>query len=824
MTDTRSIALIASCGEDARVPEQPGGTVTLVFTDIENSTRLLHELGQEAYREALAQHRQVVRAAFARHSGYEVDYEGDAFFYAFPDAGEAVTAVAEAMRGLESGPIRIRVGLNTGEPGLDPPKYVGMDVHVAARVMSVGYGGQVLLSQATRELVDVELKDLGEHRLKDIADPVWLYQLGKGEFPPLKSLNNTNLPTPASSFLGRDVELEEADRLLSRGRLLTVSGPGGAGKTRFAIELASRQLSRFPNGVFWVSLAALREPALVIETIAQMLGARDGLADYIGPRRMLLLLDNLEQVIEAAPELSELVAACENLTLLVTSRELLRVEGEVEFALPPLAPGAAVELFCERARCEPSIPIEQLSVRLDGLPLAIELAAARMSVFTPEQLLERLAQRLDLFRGRRDADPRQRTLRATIQWSYDLLAGGEASLFRRLAVFAGGWTLEAAEDVDDAHVDVLQSLVEKSLLRHTGNRFSMLETIREFALEQLEGEGETAAARSAYCTWMLRLADEAREGLEGASQGEWLDRLHEEHGNVREVLTLALDAADGELALGIAIDLVRDGWLRPGEALGWLERGLELRDRLPPELVADALRAAGETAWFAGDPARVTELVEDGLAIYEQLGDERGIAKMYNRLGPPLQAMGRLDDAAAVIEKAAALLGRLGEDRELAIALNNLGSVTRMRGDLGRARYLLESAIALNRKLGDLQATRMTLDSLADMWMQAGDLERGISFSREALEIAWANRDLISVAVCFGRLAVAASGLGNVRGAAMFWGAAERLDAELGQTVWRNRRASCEARLSREVLTDEEGLATGRALRTAKAVEFALGS
>ena len=340
---------------------QPSGEVTLVFSDIEGSTRLLEELGMDAYREALAEHRRIVREACNRHSGYEVDYEGDAFFYAFSSAAEAVSAVSEAMAGLDEGPICIRVGIHTGTPGLDPPKYVGMDVHFAARVMSSAHGGQVVLSKSTADLVDVLLTDLGEHRLKDIEQAVPIFQLGDGSFPPLKTISNTNLARPASSFLGREAELATVlSRIEAGARLVTLTGPGGTGKTRLALEAASSLVPEYKAGVFWVGLATLRDPALVTETIAQTLGAKDGLAAYIGERELLLLLDNLEQVIEAAPELSGLLQECPNLTLLVTSRELLRVSGEVEYTVPPLAEAEAVKLFCERAQLEPSEEIAEL--------------------------------------------------------------------------------------------------------------------------------------------------------------------------------------------------------------------------------------------------------------------------------------------------------------------------------------------------------------------------------------------------------------------------------------------------------------------------------
>ena len=331
----------------------------MVFTDIEGSTRLLEQLGTAAYRTALAEHRRIVRAACARHDGYEMDNEGDAFFYAFSSAQLAVAAVSEVMASSRNGPIRIRVGIHAGEPELDPPKYVGLDVHLAARIMGSAHGGQVVLSGEATRLVgsaDLELCDLGEHRLKDIAAPVPIFQLGTERFPPLKTISNTNLPHPASSFIGRERELAELVELLrgKQARLLSLTGPGGTGKTRLAIEAAASVVTDYKAGVFWVGLATLRDPALVTEAIGQTLGAKDGLASHIREREMLLLLDNLEQVIGAAPALSQLLHSCPNLSVLVTSRELLRVQGEVEFRVPPLAGPEAIGLFCERSRLEPS--------------------------------------------------------------------------------------------------------------------------------------------------------------------------------------------------------------------------------------------------------------------------------------------------------------------------------------------------------------------------------------------------------------------------------------------------------------------------------------
>ena len=492
----------------AQMAELPSGTVTFLFSDIEESTRLLDELGPEAYREALREHRRVLREVFGRHGGYEVDYAGDAFFVAFQEAVAGAAAAREAQAALADGRVRVRMGLHTGTPLLDPPKYVGRDVHLAARVMGAGHGGQVLLTQKTREQVDEAVRELGEHRLKDFDEPVALFQLGDGAFPPLKTISNTNLPRPASSFVGREREVAEVLALVREGtRLLTLTGPGGSGKTRLAIEVAAELVPAFKAGVFWVGLAALRDTGLVLETVAQTLGAKVELAVHVGERELLFLLDNLEQVVEVAPELAALVEACPNLVLLVTSREVLRVRGEVEYEVLSLAERDAVSLFSERARLPSSPVVQELCRRLDDMPLALELAAARTKVLTPEQILDRLGDRLDLFEGGRDAEPRQATLRATIAWSYDLLAPEDQRLFARLAVFTGGCTLEAVEEVCDADLDTLQSLVEKSLVRRTGDRFWMLETIREHSSERLAESGEEEARRRAHAACYLTLAE-----------------------------------------------------------------------------------------------------------------------------------------------------------------------------------------------------------------------------------------------------------------------------------------------------------------------------
>jgi predicted ATPase/class 3 adenylate cyclase len=514
----------------------PRGTVTFLFTDIEGSTRLLHEVGEARYGELLSEHYRELREVFSRHTGVEVGTQGDSFFYVFAHAKDALAAASAAQAQLSTGPIRVRMGLHTGIPLLTEDGYVGIEIHRAARIAAAAHGGQVVLSKETRSSIDdaFRVRDLGEHRVKDFDEPVWIFQLGRQAFPPLKTISNTNLPRPVSSFIGRDREVEAIASLFRDGaRLVTLTGPGGSGKTRLAIEAAAELVPDQRNGVFWVGLAPLRDPALVLETIGRTLGAKDGLAAHIGEKEMLLLLDNFEQVVEAATDIPLLLEACPNLRLLVTSRELLRLRGEVDYAVPPLADREAVELFCARAHGEPDHAVSELCRRLDNLPLALELAAARTRVLSVAQILERLAQRLDLLKGGRDAEARQLTLRATIEWSHHLLTPGEQRLFAALSVFAGGCTLQAATTVAGADIDTLQSLVDKSLVRFRDERFWMLETIREFAVERLAELGEAEKLRRRHAELFVALAEEAEPNLRAVSEAGWLDRLQRDHDAVQ---------------------------------------------------------------------------------------------------------------------------------------------------------------------------------------------------------------------------------------------------------------------------------------------------
>jgi predicted ATPase len=717
----------------------PSGTVTFLFTDVEGSTKLLHELGAEGYAAALAEHRRAVREACARHEGVEVDTQGDAFFFAFPSAPGALTAADEMTDALASGQIQVRIGLHTGTPLLTEEGYIGDDVHFGARVAASSHGGQVVLSSATAKAVELPLTDLGEHRLKDIAEPVSIFQLGDGSFPPLKTISNTNLPRPASSFVGRDEELREVlSRIEAGARLLTLTGPGGTGKTRLALEAAASLVPDYKAGVFWIGLAAVRDPALVTETIAQTLGAKDGLADHIAEREMLLLLDNLEQVVDAAPELSSLLSSCPDLTLLVTSRELLRVQGEVECAVPPLAEPDAVTLFCERAQLEPSDEIAELCARLDNLPLAVELAAARTKALSPAQILERLAQRLDLLKGGRDADPRQQTLRATIEWSYDLLSEEEQRLFSRLSVFAGGCTLEAAEEVAGADLDTLQSLVEKSLVRFTNERYWLLETIREFALEQIariKSEHDELGER--HFAYLLRLAESHGDELWDAKHEDAMRFYEQEYPNLRAALSWARDIGRGPSFLRLA-SAMSDFWrasdyLREGR--DWLEQALTIDtgDRMSER--ASALSNASGIASLLGDLSAAEIRAEQALELYREAGDLSGCALSMSRLANVLVERGENDRARGLYDDALDLARAAGDERTTALALTNVGALALEEGRVEAAEAAFGESRERFRSLGNKRGLAVSLGSLGEAALARQQRDEAAAFLKESAQL-----------------------------------------------------------------------------------------
>ncbi|MGH3136203.1 MAG: ATP-binding protein [Gaiellaceae bacterium] len=802
----------------------PSGTVTFLFTDVEGSTRLLHELGVEAYTEALAEHRRVIREACTRERGVEVDTQGDAFFFAFSTAPEALAAASALTQALSTGPIKARVGLHTGTPLLTDEGYTGSDVVLGARIASSAHGGQVVLSSATRELLhhSAALTRLGDHRFKDVEAPVSVYQLGSAIFAPLKTISNTNLPRPASSFVGRQAELAVVLAQLAAGaRLLTLTGPGGSGKTRLAIEAASALVPEYQAGIYWVGLSALRDPALVTETIAQTLGAKDGLEDHIGEREMLVLLDNLEQVIDSAPELASLLARCPNITLLVTSRELLRVSGEVEYPVLPLAEPEAVTLFCQRSTLEPTGEISTLCTRLDSMPLAVELAAARTKAMSPAQILERLSGRLDLLKGGRDADPRQQTLRATIEWSHDLLSLEEQELFARLAIFAGTWTLEAAEEVCDADLDILQSLVEKSLVRFSNERYWMFETIQEYARERLHQSGEADVVRIRHMEFFVATAEAMhREWMYGTdlrSSNLW---FRTERDNLRAAVESAADRIDLQLAL---LHAIRSHWtLSPAERRRRLEAALSEADDQPAVVRARALAGVAEAALFVGDIESALAHHEQAVDLYRSLGDEEGVARSLVGLGREHEELGRHAEARKLYEEALETARRAPSPPVIVGASTALAYAAIEGRDF-------ERALSLATELEDVESGewRVSLVIVGLVALERGDVGGAARLFRECVAETYEVGAQSSLAFDLDVLAAALAASGNAERAAVLAGHSEALRDAIGSQpdflIRRIRAGVAEA--ARRELGDERyraALARGASMSVDEAVQLAL--
>jgi predicted ATPase len=810
------------------MPTLPTGTVTFLFTDVEGSTKLLHELGPEAYAEALAEHRRIVREAVAARGGVEVDTQGDAFFIAFPEAAGALAAAGEAREALAGGPIRVRMGLHTGTPHLAADGYVGDDVHRTARIAAAGHGGQILVSAGTAAVVGTDgLRELGEHRLKDFAEPITIYQQGDERFPPLKSISNTNLPHPASSFIGREREVGEvAAQLRDGARLLTLTGPGGSGKTRLAIEAATDLVPEFKAGVFWVGLAALRDPEVVAETISQTIGAKDGLAGHIGEREMLLLIDNLEQVIEAASELADLVEACPNLRLLVTSRELLRVRGEVEYPVLPLAEVEAIKLFRTRSQLAPDPAIGELCRRLDNLPLAVELAAARTAVLTPTQILDRLGQRLDLLRGGRDAEARQRTLRSTIEWSYELLTADEQRLFANMAVFAGGCTLETAVSVAEADLDTLQSLVDKSLVRQTDGRFWMLETIRELAVERLEASSDSAAIRGRHLNHFFALAEETeRYGMEIGIGSEWIDRCELEIDNFRAALDFA-ETVDAQRALRMAGALT-DVWDRRGhhaEGLARLNRLLHIDPR-PTVERAWALNGVAALASRTGDLDRAMETDREALSLHRSFGNTRGIGVSLWGVGYNHIEQGDPAEAEPYCREAVDLFRDTGDAAMLRWTLRTLGFAYLRLGDFEQSRMAYDEALERARAAGDNELAAGALGGLVGIARAEGNLGKAAEYAREGLSLVGDSRDVLMKT---SRVVVAAevvAALGRVADAARLVSYTQVQYEDLGAVEpWVERDNAETLAVARSQLGEAAlaaALAEGRTLTSEKALALA---
>jgi predicted ATPase/class 3 adenylate cyclase len=839
---------LRAVGEPDAGRDLPSGTVTFLFTDVEGSTKLLHELGAEGYAEALATHRRILREAFAAHGGVEVDTQGDAFFVAFPTAPGALRAAIAGCESLASGPIRARMGIHTGTPLVTDEGYVGDDVHRAARIAACGHGGQVLVSATTAPLVERELlADLGLHRLKDLSAPERIYQLGEGPFPPLRSLYRTNLPIPATPFLGREAQLEEMQMLLSGddARLLTLTGPGGTGKTRLALQAAAAAADAYPDGVFWVPLAPLRDPDLVLQGAAQALGADDGLTEHVAAKRLLLLFDNFEHLVVAAPDVGALVGSCPNLRVLVTSREPLHLAGEHELPVPPLAHDEGVELFSARARAiRPDfVPDETVSAicrHLDELPLALELAAARVRALTPEQILARLDQRLPLLTGgARDAPERQRTLRATIEWSHDLLPSDERRLFACLAVFRGGCSLEAAERVCDAELDNLQSLVDKNLLRFNDGRYWMLETIREYATEKLDASMTATQVRDRHARIFLDLAEQAATPLRDVAlrgSGAVLEDLEREHDNLRAALDWFSLQGESTHVLQMCGALA-EFWFAH-------DHWIELRGRLLDAVAADngqptlerarALIGAADIHGLGGDPRRSRGCADEALAVYRELNDRRGEADALWRIAATIRDTSgdretRLSGHRAAMpffEEAAALFRETDDQQSLLNVTRSLAWSHQELGNRDRARTLFRENLQRARALHNPLIESASLGASAMMAAEDRRLQEAFSLASEHLPLA-ARLGMLHTAEALMRSAFVLARGGHESAAARIVSASEALFEEIGvgEGYWARRDNEDVLARLREALDGGSFAAAcevGRAWTPDEAVAFAL--
>ena len=800
-------------------PELPTGTVTFLFTDIEGSTRLLQELGDD-YAGVLAEHRRLLRKAFARYDGVEVDTQGDAFFVAFARASDAVGAAAEAQRALESGPVRVRIGLHTGEPLRAEENYVGIDVHRAARIAAAGHGGQVLLSQATADLAGAHVRDLGLHRLKDLSAAERIFQLGSDHFPPLKTLHETNLPVPATPFLGREQEVDHVATLLRRPevRLVTLTGPGGSGKTRLALQAAAAAADDYDHGVWWVPLSSLVDPTLVDAAASQALGSEDGLGETVGDKRLLLVLDNFEHLLDAAANVAETIGSCPHLTVLVTSREPLHIDGEWEFAVDPLREREAVALFLQRATAVRSDftangELGEICRRLDCLPLAIELAAARVKVLALPALLQRLEQRLPLLAGgSRSAPERQRTLRATIGWSYELLTTEEQATFAKLAVFAGGCTLEAAERICGADVDAIASLVDKSLIRHSGDRYWMLQTIREYAGELLEGSGEADAVRDRHADHYLALAELANiPPFEKSPR-----RLEPENDNLRAALDHLRERAPAQyLQLAGALGEFWYATQQFGEGAQRLEDALaSARDE--GQNTARALASLGELDMMRGQFSVGVSRLEESIQLWRGIGDETRLLEVLNELGAALLQAGEKERALELFERNLELARSLGHDELLTQSLDGVCWLLLANGQFERAEPLAE-------ELGNEHY-------LADCAQDRRDYAGAARYRLSVLESAITSRVEAQQPIEVFGLAMIAGGLGRDEDAVRLEGAVEARWEELGIAtrprvleMWRERDLGA----ARGRLGDVRAAALyeeGRSMGWDEAIKLAMGN
>ena len=768
----------------------PTGDVTFLFTDVEGSTKLLQELGEERYADALAVHRRILREAFGAHEGVEVDTQGDSFFVAFPTAQGALQAATATLNGLAAGPIKVRMGLHTGTARVGDEGYVGVDVHRAARIAASGHGGQVLISATTAELIGTGgLRDLGYHRLKDLAEAERIYQLGDEEFPPLESLHRTNLPLPSTPFLGRRRELAEALAQLSRAdvRLLTLTGPGGTGKTRLALHIAGELAARYPHGVWWVPLAPLRDPQLVVESAAQALGAEDGLVEYIAEKSLLIVFDNFEQVVDAAADVAALLSACPNLDLLVTSREPLRVNAEQLYEVPPLAPDEGVEPLPGTGEGGQA-RLRRRRIDLRDLPPARRSTAragarrrTRQGALVGSDPGASVAASSAPDRRRAETCPNasaRSARRSTGATSCSTPV--EQRAFARLSTFAGGCTLADAEQVADADLDTLQSLVDKSLLRHTDGRFWMLETIREYAAGRLEESGQAEELERRHAEHFLALVESAEPRVREGSK-EWLDRLEQEHDNLRAALERLEALGELQLALRIA-GAMSDVWYHRGHVAEGRRRleSLLLSDDRPTAARGKALNGASRLAVVAGDVSIARQRAEEGLALNRRLENALGTADSLWRLSYALAADGDFANAQRLLLECIPLYGDLGEEHAAIEAVRDLAWTNEEIGDLSRARELYEDGLLRARAQDNTRLEARLLGGLAVVAVDEGRAEEARSLLQENFPMYRQLDDLRGTGENLCRCAHALAAVGEAATAAQLLGGSQAVFEAIG--------------------------------------------
>ncbi|TAH52462.1 MAG: adenylate/guanylate cyclase domain-containing protein [Chloroflexota bacterium] len=822
----------------------PSGTVTFLFTDIEGSTKLWQQF-PDAMPAALARHHEILNSTIQAHNGYVFQIIGDAFCAAFATAFDGLDAALDAQRALrdegwgETSAIRVRMALHTGTAEVRAGEFTsgeyvsGITLSRAARLLSAGHGGQILLSSPAAELVreqlpqNTALLDMGAQRLKDLVQPQQIFQILAPDlpqdFPALKTLDAlpNNLPIHLTSFVGREKEIAQIVDLLTADsrpqtaenessvrrsssvvRLLTLTGAGGSGKTRLSLQVAAEVIEEFEKGAWFVELAPIADASLVPNAVMSAFELReeaaraplDALTDFLRAKKLLLILDNCEHLIEACAQLAHhLLTHCPHLKILATSREALGVAGEVTYSVPPLGipddrrqtaddeytarvtQYDAVKLFIERAvTVQPNFSVTnanapavaQICFRLDGIPLAIELAAARIKLFSPEQIAARLDDRLRLLTGgSRTAMPRQQTLRAAIEWSYGLLSERERVLFRRLTVFVGGWTFEAAEavcageglDVLDI-LELMSHLVDKSLVtteaREEETRYRMLETIREYALEKLNEAGEDEIVRDRHLQFFLKIANNSEHHLRGSDPIEWLEQVEAEYDNLRAVMDWCQKSP---LRVASALQFV--------SALGdfWLDRGFltEGRERIVDTLAsanslehtafyAKALCNMGWLASFQGDFSAAESFTKESLTIFRSLGDKQGISESLHVMGTIAIDSKNYAAATTLLEEALEIRRVLNDARGIRESMRALGWATFGLGNYTLARTHLEQALMLDSKEGDRGGVAGDLNGLAEVALRENKLGSASEMIKESLAIRREIGDKWGIGVAFG--------------------------------------------------------------------------